>query len=174
MFKTVKKFFLFCIHLVKTLYIRFSKFFIVGLSGTVVDLGVVWFLNAVFYNPAQQYLSNYIFIFIAYEASVITNYLLSYFWVWRDRQGEIFFKFLKYNVSTACAFALRLVIFNIGVAVLHINPKDHFLLYYFVYMAAAGAAMIFNFLLIEFKVFVQKKIQKTYPMEKGLGVYENS
>ncbi len=135
---------------------RFVKFGIVGGFGVVVDLAVVAVMNFFLSGKIESFLLNVIAPCIAYEFAVLNNFIFSYFWVWKDRKQKLFISFLKYNMSTAFAFLIRMIIYHGSRNIFVINEKTHFIPNMFLYGIALGIGMIINFILMEYKVF--KKI----------------
>ena len=77
-------------------FARFVKFCLVGGSGVLVNMGLLWLLTekaGLFYALSSVF---------AIETSIITNYLLNYFVTFKDRQ-----------VPGAKSFLVRLVKFNL-------------------------------------------------------------
>jgi len=160
----------------KFLKIRFVGFGLVGLSGTVIDLGVFTLLTCVFSEIALKIIIQNIFLVVAFVLSVINNYLWSYFWVWKDRERAFFKNFIKYFASTIIAFLIRFAIFN---GILRIINADNlffhkwlesfnikqlqtfrdYLVYYSIYCFAFLIAMIVNFILIDKKVFKNNQLE---------------
>jgi putative flippase GtrA len=136
---------------------RFFKFAIVGGIGAIVDFSTfsicAFFLKSI---VVEQVLDLLLPVF-SYEIAVVNNFLFSYFWVWKDRKRNIFFNFLKYNLTTLVAFIIRYFLFQGIQHIFAISVKSQFLEYMFVYALSIGVGMTINFLLIEFQVF--KKIE---------------
>ena len=77
-------------------WIRFVRFGVVGLSGVVVNQGLLYVLFEYVQLPF------YLCSFIAIEVSIFTNFLLNDNWTWRSRRsGRFFMRFLRYNASAA-------------------------------------------------------------------------
>ena len=75
---------------------RFLKFSAVGLSGVIVNNGLLWLLAEFTGLPF------YFCSFLAIETSVITNFLLNDNWTWNDKKrGHVLIRLLRYNTSTA-------------------------------------------------------------------------
>ena len=94
------------------LFKRFVKFHITGLSGTVVDMAVLFALSRfAFQTDFQIY---YLAPVISFEISAFYNYNISLFWVWRDRrvsgQLKYFPRFLQFNLARIVGFAVRMII----------------------------------------------------------------
>jgi putative flippase GtrA len=89
---------------------RSTKYLRVTALGTVVDTVVLWLLaELVFEGYESRYIVAPVFSF---ECAVISNFLLSYFWVWRGNVGmtvrDMFSRFAAYNVVTFLVFTLKL------------------------------------------------------------------
>ncbi len=81
--------------------IRFLRFAIVGGSGVVVNMGILYILTE--YAGLYYLLSSV----IAIEVSIITNFLLNDIWTWGDKKhltgSSFFIRMLKYNISSGAA-----------------------------------------------------------------------
>lgn len=95
----------------KALVFRFPKFFISSLGGTLVDMGVLFVLSEFVFD---RYFGEYIVApFISFECAVLTNFIFSFFFVWKDRvrgQSFVYFirKYLVYNASATATFIVKL------------------------------------------------------------------
>lgn len=91
--------------------LRFPKFVLVNVSGTVVDTAVLWLLSShVFHSYAGEYVLSPL---ISFECAVFTNFCLSFFFIWKDRVEDgglkLFFrKSLFYNLSCTMTFLLKM------------------------------------------------------------------
>ena len=88
---------------------RFGKFVLTNLSGTVVDTAVLLGLSAVWTSPAALYLLAPV---IAFEVATLSNFTLAYNWVWRERVepswNDFWARFVKFNLSVLGVFVARL------------------------------------------------------------------
>jgi len=83
---------------------RFIKFNIVGLSGIVVNQGLLMFLT----NLGLYYIYSGI---IAIEMSIISNFLLNDLWTFKDRRsGHILKRLVKFNLLMLIGLAINLLI----------------------------------------------------------------
>jgi putative flippase GtrA len=137
---------------------RFIKFGFVGGIGVGVDFGIFSGLTYVLREKIDTLVLSIIAPCIAFEIAVINNFLFSYFWVWKDRKGRLLVTLIKYNLSTALAFLIRMLLYHGSRYIFDINEKTHYLLNLAIYGIALTLGMLINFLLMEFKVF--KKIEK--------------
>ena len=106
---------------------RFGKFVLTNLSGTVVDTAVLLALSAVLTSPAALYLLAPV---IAFELATLNNFTLAYNWVWRERVEpswkDFWTRFVKFNVSVLGVFLMRLGLiaalgFSLGLPVVVCN-----------------------------------------------------
>ena len=97
------------------LIIRYLKFSGTSVMGTVVDTLVLWVLSDMVFQG--QYWGEYVVSpAISFQCAVAVNFLISYFYVWKDRmQGrqdagaKLFFRlYLTYNLSCSSVFLLRI------------------------------------------------------------------
>ena len=86
---------------------RFTKFCIVGLSGVLVNEGILWLLSGVL---GIYYLYSAI---VSIESSIISNFSLNNIWTFREKRVKhenFFAKFIKYNLSCLIGVGLNIVI----------------------------------------------------------------
>lgn len=95
------------------LILRYLKFAGSSLAGTLVDTLVLWLLSDLVFT--EGYWGEYIISpAISFQCAVMTNFLISYFYVWKDRNaerkgaGKFFRTFLYYDLSCSTVFLVRL------------------------------------------------------------------
>ena len=89
--------------------VRFLKYSGTSLAGTLVDTLVLWILSDLVFT--KGYWGEYVVSpAISFQCAVITNFLISYFYVWKDRKKSRnpFLTFLYYDLSCTAVFLLRL------------------------------------------------------------------
>ena len=89
--------------------VRFLKYSGTSLVGTLVDTLVLWVLSDLVFT--KGYWGEYVVSpAISFQCAVITNFLISYFYVWKDREKtrNPFLTFLYYDLSCTAVFLLRL------------------------------------------------------------------
>ena len=96
------------------LLLRFTIFSITSGAGTLVDLGVHWWLAAAFFQDAYWW-SFWVAPLISFELAVLTNYLIAYYFVWRERISErstrsFFRHYAGFNATATGVFFVKLVI----------------------------------------------------------------
>lgn len=94
---------------------RYLKFIGTGAVGSVVDTLVLWLLSDFVFT--EWYWGEYVISpLISFQCAVAVNYMISYFYVWKDRTRKRtdasvrrFFKLYGvYNLSSSAVFLLRL------------------------------------------------------------------
>ena len=89
--------------------VRFLKYSGTSLAGTLVDTLVLWILSDLVFT--KGYWGEYVVSpAISFQCAVITNFLISYFYVWKDRKKtrNPLLTFLYYDMSCTAVFLLRL------------------------------------------------------------------
>ena len=100
--------------MMRRVLIRYLKFMGTSVVGTIVDTLVLWVLSDFVFT--RGYWGEYIISpVISFQCALTTNFLISYFYVWKDRtvvsgaSTKRFFKlFFAYNLSGSAVFLLRL------------------------------------------------------------------
>lgn len=97
------------------LLIRYVKFLGTGIVGTLVDMLVLWIMSDFVFKGL--YWGEYIVSpVISFQCAVAVNFLISYFYVWKDRtqsgapsgKGRFWKLYLAYDLSGSAVFLLRL------------------------------------------------------------------
>ena len=96
------------------LLLRFAMFSITSGVGTLVDLGVHWLLSSRF-MPDRYWWTFWVSPVISFELAVVTNFMIAYFWVWRERishrSTRSFFRhFAGYNATATGVFFIKLLV----------------------------------------------------------------
>lgn len=94
---------MFRLHTLMDILSRFWKFILVGASGVVVNMGLLYIFRRIFC------ISLYFSGFMAIEISIITNFILNDIWTWQDKHSRSFWgRFWRYNFLTGItAFGLN-------------------------------------------------------------------
>jgi len=117
---------------------RFIKFSSVGLSGMVVNLGLLWLLTTYVFGEKLYMLAAAISI----EASVVNNFYWNDVWTFRDkrkRNGNVIVRLLKFHLS-------RLLGISTNLAFLYLLTEYLMLYYLLSNIFAIGAGMLVNYL----------------------------
>lgn len=93
--------------------VRYIKYIGTSLTGTIVDTLVLWVLSDFAFT--QGYWGEYVVSpVLSFQAAVLVNFLISYFYVWKDRVEDAkgLRAFLRlygaYNLSCTTVFLFRL------------------------------------------------------------------
>lgn len=100
--------------MMRRVLIRYLKFMGTSVVGTIVDTLVLWILSDFIFT--KGYWGEYLISpAISFQCALTANFLISYFYVWKDRtvvsgaSTKRFFKlFFAYNLSGSAVFLLRL------------------------------------------------------------------
>lgn len=100
--------------MMRRVLIRYLKFMGTSVVGTIVDTLVLWILSDFVFT--KGYWGEYVISpVISFQCALTANFLISYFYVWKDRtvvsgaSTKRFFKlFFAYNLSGSAVFLLRL------------------------------------------------------------------
>ena len=95
--------------------LRYLKFMLSTLAGTAVDCAVMWLLAEKLFEENEM-AQLFIAPSVSFECAVFTNYVLAYFFVWKDRVKDrslrnFFLRFFPYNVSCIAAFLIKMIPF---------------------------------------------------------------
>lgn len=95
--------------------VRYAKFAGTSAVGSIVDTLVLWLLSDLVFS--RGYWGEYIISpLISFQCAVAVNYMISYFYVWKDRtrkspdaSAKRFFRLYgAYNLSNSAVFLFRL------------------------------------------------------------------
>ena len=121
---------------------RILKFGIVGLSGVLVNMGVLYALTeqiGVFYLISSV---------IAIEASILSNFTLNNLWTWKDRKsGHVIHRVIRYHAAagiTAITVNWFLLLIFTEIAGVHYLLSN---------IIGIGCGMVSNFLLNDLWTF---------------------
>ena len=96
------------------LLMRFAIFSVTSGAGTLVDLGGHWWLSSQFMTD-KYWWTFWLSPIISFEAAVITNFAIAYFWVWRERISKrstrsFFRHYAGYNATATGVFCIKLLV----------------------------------------------------------------
>ncbi len=133
-------------------FIKFNKFILTNISGTVVDTVFLWLLsNTVFDTYFEKYV---IAPAISFEIAVFNNYTNSYFWVWKERVLKNAKDFLRrlffYNINSSVTLLIRLGL------ILFIEEMLHFQVVYCNLIALLFTGIL-NYFMQDKLIFKQEK-----------------
>ena len=137
-----------------TLLTRLPKFIGANAIGTLVDTAVLWLFSHFVFD---SYIGEYIISpFISFECAVFSNFLFSFFFVWRDRryrnqQKAFIHKYIIYNISSSVVFLLKMCILLTLEAIFGWNVV-------ICNLSALCISGLINFSLGEWVIFKQKRV----------------
>jgi dolichol-phosphate mannosyltransferase len=111
---------------------RFIKFCLVGASGVIVNIGLLWILTEslrLFYLHSAA---------IAIETSILTNFALNERWTWSDKSSK------SPGKSSVLSRAAKFNLFSLGGLVINMTVLwmlTHFFSVYYIFSALAGIAV---------------------------------
>ena len=133
--------------------LRYLKFMLSTLAGTAVDCAVMWLLAERLFKENEM-AQLFIAPSVSFECAVFTNYVLAYFFVWKDRVKDrslrnFFLRFFPYNVSCIAAFLIKMIPFVLIRHFARLNVVVCNLL-------ALVVSGLFNFIMNEWVIFRKK------------------
>ncbi|MCR5037357.1 MAG: GtrA family protein [Bacteroidales bacterium] len=137
---------------------RVPKFLVGNIAGTIVDTLVLWlFSHLVFSRYSGQVIISPI---ISFECAVFANFLVSYFFTWKDRitqsgKGSFFRRYAVYNASCTGGFLIKM---GILMLIQYLTKWDVVICN----LLALCVSGIFNFSMDEFVIFKKKKGNLTW------------
>ena len=145
--------------------LRFAVFSITSGVGTLVDLGVHWWLSASFLQD-RYWWTFWVSPVISFELAVITNFLIAYYYVWRERISQrttrsFFRHYAGYNATATGVFFVKLLVMQ-GIHLLMVSLgwfQDKTYEPVLCNMLAMCLSGVLSFVLNEFVVF-KKPVRK--------------
>lgn len=131
---------------------NYLKFLLSRIVGTLVDTWVLWMLSAYVFT---SYIGIYLVApTISFEFAVISNFLFSYFWIWRRRTSAkgiktFFIRFVAFNLASVLGFVIKMSLLLLFERLFGWNV----VLCNIVALLISG---IINFILAEFVIFKEK------------------
>jgi len=106
-----------------TIILRFIKFTIRGLVGTIIDTAVLWVLITYVFST---YITRFLLApTISFEVGILVGYVIIYFWIWNHRVHNNLKDFIrripKYNFAVLFSFGVKLLILNLIKQLFHLD-----------------------------------------------------
>jgi putative flippase GtrA len=142
---------------------KFVMFIVTSSAGTIVDLGLHWVLCE-FVFKGDYWGSYWIAPTISFEVAALVNFVIAYFFVWKERISHrsirsFFRHFAGYNAATIGAYLIKFVAMQ-GLHFLFVS-QGWFQEWSFepVFCNLLGLCFsgAFNFIMSEFVIFGKKK-----------------
>ena len=117
----------------KAFILKFLKFCVVGVSGTVIDFGLTWLCKEIFKIP--KFLANA----IGFVVAATNNYILNRIWTWGSTNEQIGIEYTKF-------FFVSLIGLGLNTLILYIFNEKIKMNFYVSKVIATGFVMLWNFL----------------------------
>ncbi|MCM1035616.1 MAG: GtrA family protein [Paludibacter sp.] len=133
---------------------RYIEFSLSTLLGTGVDMLVLWICSDFLFK--DSYIGeNILSPFISFECAVLTNFVVAYFFVWKDRVTHrsvtsFFRHYAGYNLSCTSVFLIKMCFL---LAIQYLSKWDVLICN----LLALCFSGIFNFILNEWVIFRKKE-----------------
>ena len=116
----------------KAFILKFLKFCVVGVSGTVIDFGLTWLCKEIFKIP--KFLANA----IGFVVAATNNYILNRIWTWGSTNEQIGIEYTKFIFVSLIGLGLNTLILYIFNEKIKMN-------FYVSKVIATGFVMLWNF-----------------------------
>lgn len=116
----------------KAFILKFLKFCVVGVSGTVIDFGLTWLCKEFFKIP--KFLANA----IGFVVAATNNYILNRIWTWGSTNEQIGIEYTKF-------FFVSLIGLGLNTLILYIFNEKIKMNFYVSKVIATGFVMLWNF-----------------------------
>ena len=127
--------------LFKALFLRFLKFGVVGVSGTVIDFGLTWVLKEK--CGVKKFVANT----IGFVVAASSNYVLNRIWTWGSHSTHVATEYFKF-------FGVSVIGLGINTLILYLlNEKAHWN-FWVSKVCATAVVMVWNF--ITRKMFLER------------------
>ncbi|MBP5547402.1 MAG: GtrA family protein [Bacteroidales bacterium] len=124
----------------KAFLLKFLRFCIVGVSGTIIDFGLTWLCKEKFHIP--KFISNA----IGFVVAATNNYILNRIWTWGSTSEQIGLEYTKF-------FIVSLIGLGINTLILYILNEKIKMNFYISKIFATGVVMLWNFFANNFFTF---------------------
>lgn len=125
----------------KAFILKFLRFCVVGVSGTVIDFGLTWLCKEKLHIP--KFLANA----IGFVVAATNNYILNRIWTWESTSEQVGVEYAKF-------FSVSLIGLGINTLILYIMHEKMRLNFYLSKVFATAVVMLWNFFANNFFTFV--------------------
>ncbi len=131
----------------------YLQFVVSRLFGTGVDTLVLWICSDFIFH---SYFGTYILSpIISFEFAVLSNFMCSYFWIWKSRIGrrstrDFIIRFFVFNLSSGAGFLMKMVFLLIFQKIFKWDVI-------YCNLAALLISGLFNYLVADMLVFKSRK-----------------
>lgn len=124
----------------KAFILRFLRFCVVGVTGTVIDFGLTWLCKEKFHIP--KFLANA----IGFVVAATNNYILNRIWTWGSTSEQVGIEYAKF-------FIVSLIGLGINTLILYLMNEKMKINFYISKVFATAVVMLWNFFANNFFTF---------------------
>lgn len=124
----------------KAFILRFLRFCVVGVSGTIIDFGLTWLCKEKFHVP--KFIANA----IGFVVAATSNYILNRLWTWQSTNEQVGVEYVKF-------FTVSLIGLGLNTLILYLMHEKFKLGFYLSKVFATGVVMLWNFFANNFFTF---------------------
>lgn len=124
----------------KAFILKFLRFCVVGVSGTIIDFGLTWLCKEKFKIP--KFLANA----IGFVVAATSNYILNRIWTWQSTNEQVGVEYVKF-------FTVSLIGLGLNTLILYLLHEKMKLGFYLSKVFATGVVMLWNFFANNFFTF---------------------
>ena len=124
----------------KAFILKFLRFCVVGVSGTVIDFGLTWLCKEKFHIP--KFIANA----IGFVVAATSNYFLNRIWTWQSTNEQVGVEYVKF-------FTVSLIGLGLNTLILYIVHDKLKFGFYISKVFATGVVMLWNFFANNFFTF---------------------
>ena len=120
--------------------LKFLKFCVVGVTGTIIDFGLTWICKEKL--KIHKFLANA----IGFVVAATNNYFLNRWWTWGSTNEQVGVEYTKF-------FAVSLIGLGLNTLILYLLNEKIKMNFWFSKIFATGVVMVWNFLANHFFTF---------------------
>lgn len=124
----------------KAFILKFLRFCVVGVTGTVIDFGLTWICKEKFKIP--KFIANA----IGFVVAATSNYFLNRIWTWQSTNEQVGVEYFKF-------FTVSLIGLGLNTLILYIVHEKFKFGFYISKVFATGVVMLWNFFANNFFTF---------------------
>ena len=129
--------------------------------GTGVDTAVLWVCTSLIFSSQWQQL--FLAPAISFAFAVMSNFIFSYFWIWKDRISQrsakdFWGRFVVFNLSSVAGFVIKMPFYVLFLKIIPWDSLSSIESYRFIIsnLMAVTISGLFNFLMADTVVFNRK------------------
>ena len=116
----------------KAFILKFLRFCVVGVSGTIIDFGLTWLCKEKFHVP--KFIANA----IGFVVAATSNYILNRVWTWQSTNEQVGVEYVKF-------FTVSLIGLGLNTLILYLLNEKMKVGFYLSKVFATGVVMLWNF-----------------------------